>query len=176
MNELRDAGVTVHDCTVSRLGGETSPLAAFRGQVLLIVNVASRCRYTPQYAALEALYRRYRDRGFAVPGFPCNRFGRQEPGSPDEIRRFCAAHFDADFPVFDRIEVNGPGAHALYRDLRTQRPGVPGTRAIKWNFTKFPVDRNGSVVRRCAPNRKPEDIDAGLPPLLGPATAEPERM
>jgi glutathione peroxidase len=130
------------------------------------VNVASRCGFTPQYSGLEALYRKYRDRGFEVLGFPCNQFGSQEPGSDAEIQTFCSKRFDVTFPLFAKVEVNGAGAHPLYRLLKGERPGILGTEAIKWNFTKFLVNRQGEVVKRYAPNDKPEDLDAAVAALL----------
>ena len=158
--------MSVHDFSARRLDGSEQALADYRGQVLLIVNVASRCGFTPQYAGLEALYRKYRDRGFAVLGFPCNQFGAQEPGTEADIQGFCSTNYDVSFPMFAKIDVNGDGAHPLYRHLKGEKPGVLGTEAIKWNFTKFLVNRNGEVVRRYAPNDKPEAIDADIAALL----------
>ena len=158
--------MTVYDHSARSLDGSERPLSEFRGQVLLIVNVASRCGFTPQYAGLEALYRSYRDRGFAVLGFPCNQFGSQEPGTEADIQSFCATTYDVSFPMFAKVEVNGAAAHPLYRYLKGERPGILGTEAIKWNFTKFLVDRNGSVVKRYAPTDKPEDLDAAVAALL----------
>ena len=134
--------------------------------MLLIVNVASRCGFTPQYSGLEALYRKYRDRGFAVLGFPCNQFGAQEPGSEADIGAFCSSQYDVTFPMFAKIEVNGSGTHALYQLLKSARPGVLGTEAIKWNFTKFLVDREGRVVTRHAPRDTPESLAAAIEALL----------
>ncbi len=158
--------MTAYDHSARSLDGTECPLSEFRGQVLLIVNVASRCGFTPQYAGLETLYRKYRDRGFAVLGFPCNQFGSQEPGSEAEILAFCATTYDVSFPLFAKVEVNGADAHPLYRYLKGERPGILGTEAIKWNFTKFLVDRNGAVVKRYAPTDKPEDLDAAVAALL----------
>jgi len=149
------------------LAGGPRTLADFRGQVLLIVNVASECGFTPQYVGLEALYRQYKNAGFSVLGFPCNQFGAQEPGTADEIRDFCTSRFDVTFPMFARIEVNGPNAHPLFQFLKKERKGVLGTEAIKWNFTKFLVDRNGCVVKRYAPRDTPEKISTDLAALLG---------
>lgn len=153
--------------TVRTLEGEEVPLARYAGQVLLIVNVASRCGFTPQYAALEALWRRYRDRGFAVLGFPCNQFGQQEPGDAAEIRTFCAARYDVSFPLFAKIDVNGPRAHPLFAWLKSAAPGILGSTAIKWNFTKFLVAADGDAVRRYgsvdSPDRISPDIEALLP-------------
>lgn len=139
-----------------------SPLDQLLGQVVLVVNVASRCGYTPQYAGLEALYRKYRDRGFTVLAFPCNQFGAQEPGTDDEIRQFCSTTYDVTFPVYPRTDVNGPNAHPVYQWLKSRKPGIFGTEAIKWNFTKFLVGRDGEVLRRYAPQDTPETIDADV--------------
>ena len=141
-------------------------LADYRGQVLLVVNVASRCGMTPQYTGLEALYRKYKDRGFAVLGFPCNQFGAQEPGTEAEIQSFCSTNYDVTFPMFAKIDVNGADAHPLYAYLKGEKPGLLGTEAIKWNFTKFLVGRDGKVVRRYAPTDKPEDIDSAVAAAL----------
>jgi glutathione peroxidase len=141
-------------------------LADYRGQTLLIVNVASKCGFTPQYAGLEALYRKLRDRGFAVLGFPCNQFGKQEPGSEAEILSFCSAKYDVSFPLFAKIEVNGKAAHPLYRHLKQEAPGVLGSQAIKWNFTKFLADRNGRVLRRYAPLHKPQSLEQDVTEAL----------
>jgi glutathione peroxidase len=146
--------------------GSQTDLASYRGKVLLIVNTASQCGFTPQYAGLEALWRRYRDEGFAVLAFPCNQFGKQEPGSAEDIADFCTTAYDVTFPIFGKIEVNGPGATTLYRHLKQQAPGLLGSEAIKWNFTKFLVDREGQVVRRYAPTTKPEEIAADIERLL----------
>ncbi|OGI39875.1 MAG: glutathione peroxidase, partial [Candidatus Muproteobacteria bacterium RBG_16_62_13] len=133
--------MNISDFSVVTLEGANQSLSAYRGQVLLVVNVASECGFTPQYAGLEALYRRYRDKGFSVLGFPCNQFGGQEPGTAGEIREFCTTRYDISFPLFARIEVNGPDAHPLFQHLKHEQKGVLGTEAIKWNFTKFLVDR-----------------------------------
>ena len=158
--------MTVYDHSARSLDGTERLLSEYRGQVLLIVNVASRCGFTPQYTGLEALDRKYRERGFAVLGFPCNQFGSQEPGTEADIQSFCATTYDVSFPLFAKVEVNGADAHPLYRYLKGERPGILGTEAIKWNFTKFLVDRNGSVVKRYAPTDKPEDLDAAVAALL----------
>ena len=158
--------MTVYDHSARSLDGTERLLSEYRGQVLLIVNVASRCGFTPQYTGLEALYRKYRERGFAVLGFPCNQFGSQEPGTEADIQSFCATTYDVSFPLFAKVDVNGTDAHPLYRYLKGERPGILGTEAIKWNFTKFLVDRNGSVVKRYAPTDKPEDLDAAVAALL----------
>ena len=158
--------MSVFDFSARALDGTETPLERHRGQVLLIVNVASRCGFTPQYAGLEALYRKFRDRGFAVLGFPCNQFGAQEPGTAAEIGSFCSSTYDVTFPMFAKIEVNGGGAHPLYQWLKKEKSGLLGTEAIKWNFTKFLVGRDGKVVRRFAPNVKPEDIEPHIAALL----------
>jgi glutathione peroxidase len=158
--------MSLHDIVARRLDGTERDLSEFRGQVLLIVNVASRCGFTPQYTGLEALYRKYKDKGFAVLGFPCNQFGAQEPGSEAEIGAFCSTSFDVTFPLFAKIEVNGAGAHPLYQLLKKARPGVLGTEGIKWNFTKFLVDRAGNVVARHAPKDTPESLATAIESLL----------
>lgn len=151
--------MTIYDFDVHAIDGSTRSMGEFRGKVLLIVNVASRCGFTPQYAGLEALYREYRDRGLVVLGFPCNQFAEQEPGSEGEIRRFCDASYGVTFPMFAKVEVNGPNAHPLFRYLTAQRRGILGTARIKWNFTKFLVGRDGRVVRRYAPSVTPDRIE-----------------
>ena len=147
-------------------GGEAGALAAYAGKVLLIVNVASKCGFTPQYAGLEALYRQYRDRGFAVLAFPCNQFGGQEPGSASEIATFCSTNYDVTFPLFAKVAVNGADADPLWTYLKAARPGLAGSKGIKWNFTKFLVDRAGNVVERYAPTTTPEAIAADVEKLL----------
>jgi glutathione peroxidase len=156
----------IHDIVARRLNGEERDLSEYRGRVLLIVNVASRCGFTPQYTGLEALYRKLGARGFSVLGFPCNQFGAQEPGDEAEIGSFCDTSYGVTFPLFAKVEVNGPNAHPLYQLLKSAKPGLLGTQAIKWNFTKFLVDRQGNVVKRYAPNDKPEDIEADIVALL----------
>ncbi|HEV2365360.1 MAG TPA: glutathione peroxidase [Caulobacteraceae bacterium] len=147
------------------LDGSPAPLADHRGQVLLIVNTASRCGFTPQYAGLEALRRKYHDRGFEVLGFPCNQFGAQEPGTAHDIASFCSLTYDVTFPMMGKIEVNGPRADPLYKWLKEQRGGLLGA-AIKWNFTKFLVDRDGKVAGRFAPTVKPEQLESAIEALL----------
>jgi glutathione peroxidase len=156
----------LHDIVARRIDGSERDLSEFRGQVLLIVNVASRCGFTPQYTGLQALYEKYRGRGFAVLGFPCNQFGAQEPGTAEQISEFCSTTYGVSFPLFARVEVNGEEAHPLYRHLKSAAPGVLGTEAIKWNFTKFLVDRQGGVVKRFAPKDAPADLDADIAALL----------
>ncbi len=141
-------------------------MADYRGKTLLIVNVASACGYTPQYAGLEALYRKYKDRGFVVLGFPCNQFGAQEPGSADEIATFCGTRYDVTFPLFAKIDVNGANAHPLFEHLKNERPGALGTKGIKWNFTKFLVNGRGEVVQRYGSSTTPEQIDADVAALV----------
>jgi glutathione peroxidase len=152
--------MTIYQFTARAIDGSETSLEAFRGKALLIVNVASRCGFTPQYDGLEALHEKYKDRGFAVLGFPCNQFGAQEPGTEAEIQQFCTLQHGVTFPLFAKIEVNGPNAHPLWQYLKGEQPGVLGSEAIKWNFTKFLVDREGKVQRRFAPNDKPEDLDS----------------
>ncbi len=160
------AETTLYGFTVRGLQGRDVPLADFRGKVLLIVNTASKCGYTPQYEGLEALYRDYRDREFTVLGFPCNQFGEQEPGDAAEIASFCKLTYDVSFPMFAKIDVNGPAASPLYDWLKSAAPGVLGSEAIKWNFTKFLVGRDGKVVDRFAPVTKPEDLRQQIEALL----------
>ncbi len=157
---------TVYDFTARDINGRDHALGDYRGKVLLIVNVASRCAFTPQYAGLEALQQKYAQRGFAVLGFPCNQFREQEPGTADDIKSFCQSRFDVTFPMFEKIDVNGPRAHALYVYLKSAKPGLLGSQDIKWNFTKFLVGRDGVPVQRYAPTTRPAaiaaDIDAKL--------------
>jgi len=156
----------LYEIDVRTIGGQTQSLGAYRGKTLLIVNVASRCGFTPQYDGLEALFRKYQARGFVVLGFPCNQFGRQEPGTDAEIQRFCTSSYDVTFPLFAKIDVNGPRAHPLYERLKSSRPGLLGTEAIKWNFTKFLVNAQGNVVARYGPSDTPEKIERDLVKLL----------
>lgn len=160
------ANMTLADFTANRLDGSPQDLSAFAGQVVLIVNVASQCGFTPQYEGLEALYQQFKDQGLVILGFPCNQFGAQEPGSSQEIAEFCALNFGVSFPMFERIEVNGEGAHPLFAWLTTAAPGVLGTEAIKWNFTKFLLDRGGKVVERFAPTTEPAEIAPAIDKLL----------
>ena len=157
---------SVYDFSAHLLDGRTISLEEFRGRVLLIVNTASKCGFTPQYAGLEELYRAHRERGLEVLGFPCNQFGMQEPGSAEEIGVFCERNYGVSFPLFAKIDVNGPSADPLYRFLKQSRPGLFGSRRIKWNFTKFLVDRTGRVVDRFAPSTKPQDIAKRIEELL----------
>lgn len=157
---------TVYDFTARAIDGAERSLSDYRGQPLLIVNVASRCGFTPQYAGLEALYRKHAEEGLVVLGFPCDQFGHQEPGDEAEIRAFCSTRYDVTFPMFAKIEVNGPEAHPLYQHLKQSAKGLLGTEGIKWNFTKFLVDRNGAVVKRYAPTDTPESIEKDLAGVL----------
>ncbi|WP_458095010.1 glutathione peroxidase [Roseomonas sp. WA12] len=147
-------------------GGGAQPLEAYRGQVLLVVNTASQCGFTPQYAGLEALQRRYGSRGFQVLAFPCNQFGRQEPGDAAEIASFCTTKYEVSFPVFAKVEVNGAGADPVFQHLKQAAPGALGTQAVKWNFTKFLVGRDGRVVARYAPATAPEKLSGEIERLL----------
>ncbi len=157
---------TAHDFSARTIDGRDRPLSDWRGKVLLIVNTASQCGLTPQYEGLEALYREYRGRGLEILGFPCNQFAGQEPGSEDEIARFCETRFGVSFPLFAKVEVNGDDAHPLFKWLRKEAPGLLGTEAIKWNFTKFLVDREGRVVERFKPTTAPADLAPAIEKLL----------
>lgn len=156
----------ITEIPVRKPDGEETTLAEHAGEVLLIVNTASKCGFTPQYAGLEALQRKYRDRGFSVLAFPCNQFGAQEPGDATEIASFCTLNYDTSFPIYAKIEVNGPGAAPLFEHLKAAAPGLLGSQAIKWNFTKFLVDRSGAVVKRFAPTTTPEAISPEIERLL----------
>ena len=157
----------IYDIDLRTIDGEAEKVGAFAGKVMLVVNVASQCGFTPQYAGLEALYRRYRERGLVVLGFPCDQFGRQEPGDEAEIKNFCNAEYDVTFPLFAKTEVNGEGTHPLYRVLKSEAKGLLGTQSIKWNFTKFLIDKAGNVIKRYAPTEKPADLAKDIEPLLG---------
>ena len=157
---------SIYDFDVRTLAGETVSLGQFRGKVLLIVNTASECGFTPQYRGLQTLYETYRARGLEVLGFPCNQFGKQEPGGSANIAAFCEMNYGVTFPMFEKIEVNGAGAHPLYRWLTHEVPGVLGLEAIKWNFTKFLVGREGTVAKRYAPTTKPEQLTGDIELLL----------
>ncbi len=158
--------MSLYDIPVITIDGREETLAAYHGRVLLVVNVASQCGYTPQYAGLEALHRRHGAAGLAVLGFPCDQFGGQEPDDEAAIAQFCSRTYDVTFPMFAKVEVNGPGTHPLYRHLKAAQPGLLGSEGIKWNFTKFLVDRDGRVVRRYAPTQTPEQIEADVRALL----------
>jgi glutathione peroxidase len=157
---------TVYDFSTKALAGREVKLSEFEGQVLLIVNVASECGFTPQYEGLQALHHKFHAKGFSVLGFPCNQFGGQEPGDERVIATFCTMNYDVTFPMFAKIEVNGPNAHPLYEYLKSAEPGVLGSEAIKWNFTKFLVDRKGEVVARYAPTTTPAAIEKDIEKLL----------
>ena len=159
MTELTAIPVTLAD-------GSQADLSGHKGEVLLVVNVASNCGFTPQYEGLEALQRKYGAKGFTVLGFPCNQFGAQEPGNAEEIANFCKLTYDVSFPLMGKVDVNGPQAAPIYRHLKSEAPGLLGSEAIKWNFTKFLVDRSGRVVKRYAPQTKPEDIERDIEALL----------
>ena len=150
------------DIALKTLQGKPATLGDFAGRALLIVNVASKCGFTPQYAGLEALHREFSDRGFAVMGFPCDQFGHQEPGDESIIENFCTENYGVTFPMFAKTEVNGSNAHPLFKALKQEAPGLFGTEAIKWNFTKFLVDRQHRVVRRYAPTDRPESLAADI--------------
>ena len=156
---------SIYDFSATSLAGEDMPLKRFEGKVLLIVNTASACGFTPQYKGLEALQQSFGARGFSVLGFPCNQFGRQEPGSATEIGQFCAVNYAVSFPMFDKIDVNGDNAHPLYQYLRREKSGLLGS-SIKWNFTKFLIDRSGKVVGRYAPTTTPEQLTKNIEALL----------
>ncbi|MGK2940718.1 MAG: glutathione peroxidase [Immundisolibacter sp.] len=157
----------IYKVEAKQLDGVAVKLDQFNGKALLIVNTASKCGFTPQYEALEQVYRKFKDRGFEILGFPCNQFGKQEPGDAQEIATFCSTRYDVSFPMFEKIEVNGDGAHPLYRLLKAQAPGVLGSERIKWNFTKFLVGRDGQVLKRYAPATKPEKIESDIEAALG---------
>jgi glutathione peroxidase len=157
---------TIADFTAMKPGGKEENLADKLGKVVLVVNTASKCGFTPQYDGLEALYQKYKDRGFEVMAFPCNQFGGQEPGSADEIAEFCKVNFGLSFPLMAKVEVNGAGEAPLYSWLKSEAPGLMGTKSIKWNFTKFLIGRDGKVVRRYAPTDKPESLEKDIEKLL----------
>jgi glutathione peroxidase len=159
--------MSIYNFEVKTIDGVQQTLEGYRGKVLLIVNVASRCGFTPQYAGLEELYRRYQAAGFAVLGFPCDQFGHQEPGDETEIRNFCSLSYQVSFPMFAKVQVNGEQSHPLYKFLKKAQKGFLGSESIKWNFTKFLVDREGNVVKRYAPTETPESIEKDLAVLLG---------
>ena len=157
---------SIYDFKVKTIEGRETTLEAYRGKVMLIVNVASKCGYTPQYEGLEALYKKYKEKGLVILGFPCNQFASQEPGSEKEIQNFCRVNFDVTFPLFAKIKVNGEQTHPLYQYLKTQKTGLLGTEGIKWNFTKFLVDREGKVVDRFGSSTKPKSLEKDIKKLL----------
>lgn len=156
----------IYDLSAQSLTGRDTPLSDFAGQVTLVVNTASKCGFTPQYAGLQSLYEEYKDRGFAVLGFPCNQFGAQEPGGEEEIGAFCERNYGVGFPMFAKIDVNGPDTHPVFKALKKAAPGLLGSESIKWNFTKFLVDKDGKVVERYAPTTRPEDLKPAIEKLL----------
>jgi len=157
---------TVYDFSAKTIDGKTRKLSDYKGKVLLVVNTASQCGFTPQYKGLEALYKKYKDKGFAVLGFPSNQFGQQEPGPDTEIAEFCEMNFGVTFPMFSKVDVNGDAAHPLYKYLTSTKKGLLGSEAIKWNFTKFLIDKHGSVVERYAPTTKPEELEKDVAKAL----------
>ena len=156
----------IYDFSAKDIDGKERSLADYKGKAVLVVNVASKCGFTPQYAGLEALQKKLGPKGFAVLGFPCDQFGHQEPGDEAEIRNFCSLNYDVSFPLFAKVEVNGANAHPLYKHLKKEAKGLLGSEGIKWNFTKFLVDRDGKVVRRYAPTDKPESLEKDVAALL----------
>jgi glutathione peroxidase len=158
--------MTVYDFQAKTIDGNDVSLSDYRGKVLLILNVASRCGHTPQYTGLEKLYETYGSQGLAVLGFPCNQFGAQEPGTDAEVKSFCELTYGVKFPLFSKIDVNGPEAHPLYQFLVKEKPGILGTEKIKWNFTKFLIDRDGNPIKRYAPGDQPADIEGDIQRLL----------
>jgi glutathione peroxidase len=152
--------------TVRNLGGTPVSIEDFRGKVLLIVNTASKCGFTPQYAGLQALHEKYHDRGLVIMGFPSNEFGQQEPGDADEIAQFCQVNYGVGFPMFEKVQVNGANANPLFKHLKTAAPGLLGSEAIKWNFTKFLVGKDGKVLKRYAPQTAPADLEGDIEKLL----------
>ncbi|KIQ95553.1 hypothetical protein LH47_00370 [Anoxybacillus thermarum] len=164
--------MSIYDFHVRTIQGEEQSLAQYKGTVLLIVNTASKCGLTPQYEQLQQLYDKYKDHGFVVLGFPCNQFGNQEPGSEEDISQFCQLNYGVTFPMFAKVDVNGPNAHPLFTYLTEQAPGVLGTKAVKWNFTKFLVDRKGQVVARFAPTTKPFELEQHIESLLHEPVSE----
>jgi glutathione peroxidase len=157
---------TVYDFEARTIDGSAQKLDAYKGKVLLIVNVASKCGFTPQYKGLEALWRKYKDKGLVILGFPCDQFGHQEPGDENEIKNFCSLTYEVSFPMFAKIEVNGANAHPLYQHLKSAAPGLLGTEGIKWNFTKFLVGKDGKIVERYAPVDTPAKIEADIAKLI----------
>lgn len=157
---------TIYDFSAKSIDGKEISMSQYKGKVMLIVNVASKCGFTPQYEGLEKLYRKYKDKGFVVLGFPCNQFGKQEPGTEEEIMQFCKSNYDVTFPMFSKIDVNGENAHPLYVFLKQKAPGILSTQDIKWNFTKFLVDQQGNVLQRYAPATTPESIEKDIQKLF----------
>lgn len=158
---------SLFDIEVETISGEKQPMAAYRGKVLLIVNTASKCGFTPQFDGLQKLYEAFKVQGFEILGFPCNQFMSQDPGSNDEIGQFCSLNYGVDFPMFAKVQVNGDGTHPLFRYLKSGAKGLMGSEGIKWNFTKFLVNRDGEVVKRYPPTAKPADLREDIQQLLG---------
>ena len=157
---------TAYDFSAKTLDGADQALAAYQGKAMLIVNTASKCGFTPQYAGLEKLWEQYQGQGLVVLGFPCDQFGHQEPGDAEEIRNFCSLNYDVSFPLYEKIEVNGSNAHPLWKWMKKEKPGLLGMEGVKWNFTKFLVDKRGKVVKRYAPTDTPEKIEKDLAAVL----------
>lgn len=158
---------SVYEFSGVNIKGQEVPLSDYKGKVMLIVNTASKCGFTPQYKGLESLYKKYKDKGLEILGFPCNQFGKQEPGDAEQITEFCELNFGVTFPLFQKIDVNGPEAHPLFKHLKSEAPGLLGSEAIKWNFTKFLIDDKGNVVKRFAPTDTPGKIEKSVAALLG---------
>ncbi len=158
--------MSIYDFKVDKINGQEVSLSDYRGKVLLIVNTASKCGFTPQYEGLEALYQKYKDQGLMILGFPCNQFSEQEPGTNEEIANFCRVNYGVSFDMFAKIEVNGDNAHPLYKYLKSEATGFLGSESIKWNFTKFLIDRNGKVIERYAPTTKPASLEKEIEGLL----------
>jgi len=158
--------MSVYPFKAKTIDGKETVLSEYQGKALLIVNVASRCGFTPQYEGLEKLYEKYKDKGFEILGFPCNQFGAQEPGTESEIKQFCDLNFGVKFPLFAKVDVNGDNAHALYKYLTSEKPGILGTEAIKWNFTKFLIDKKGEPVKRYGSAEKPESLESDIEKVL----------
>ncbi|MGH8453581.1 MAG: glutathione peroxidase [Nevskiales bacterium] len=158
--------MSAYDFKAKTIDGKDKKLTDYKGKVMLVVNTASKCGFTPQYEGLEELYRQYKDKGLVVLGFPCDQFGHQEPGDENEIKNFCSLNYDVSFPMFAKIEVNGANAHPLYKHLKGEKPGVLGSEGIKWNFTKFLINKSGKVVKRFAPTDKPESLAKDVEKLL----------
>lgn len=160
------APASIYDISATSINGSPVLLDSYKGKILLIVNTASQCGFTPQYKGLQALYDQYASQGLVILGFPCNQFGQQEPGTAEQIQSFCETNYGVSFPMFEKIDVNGSNAHPLYQYLTKSAPGIFGTEGIKWNFTKFLVDRSGNVVKRYPPTAKPEDIAKDIQAML----------
>lgn len=157
---------SAYDFSANTIDGEAQPLSDYQGKAMLVVNTASKCGFTPQYTGLETLWEKYRDKGLVVLGFPCDQFGHQEPGDAAEIKSFCSLNYDVTFPLYEKVEVNGGNAHPLWKFLKKEKPGLLGMEAVKWNFTKFLIDKQGNVVKRYAPTDTPEKIEKDLAAVL----------